>query len=110
MSNKEKQIEEMAKLISQYVIDKGRKVSLVGTMNEELLEMTHNTGIAEAFYEAGYRKEQETVKEVFGEIASFNKTLTDALVENGLYNNGRSVEIICEKIKSKLAEKLGIEI
>lgn len=54
------EIEEMAKSLFDYVDDKKqKKVYILGNGTaKEMREYSHNQGIAEALYNAGYRKEK----------------------------------------------------
>lgn len=58
MGSKEKEIEEMVKTIFLYVDSKGKKnVYIVGSeFADDLKTYSHNYGVAEALYNAGYRK------------------------------------------------------
>ena len=59
--DKEQQIEEMAKTIFLYVDSKGKKnVYIVGSeFADDLKTYSHNYGVAEAIYNAGYRQIDE---------------------------------------------------
>lgn len=54
------EIEKIAKVIFDYVDSKGQKrVYILGNCTaKEMREYSHNQGIAEALYDAGYRKEK----------------------------------------------------
>lgn len=56
--NKEQQIEEIAKIVFDYVDSKGQKrVYILGNDTaKEMREYSHNQGIAEEIYNAAYRK------------------------------------------------------
>lgn len=58
IKSKEQQIEEMAKTIFLYVDSKGKKnVYIVGSeFADDLKTYSHNYGVAETLYNAGYRK------------------------------------------------------
>lgn len=64
--DKEKQIEEMAQAIFDYVDTKNMgSVYVCGNKAiEEAKPFLHNTGIAEFMYRRGYRKQSETAREI----------------------------------------------
>ena len=53
---------------------------------------------------------KETAREILQDIDNYHKPIKEALVNDGLYNTGRGVEIICSKIKKLIAEKYGVEV
>lgn len=60
----EKEIEEMAKVVCDYVKSENMSsVKILANVNPELLYATHNTGVAEALHKAGYRKIEPYITE-----------------------------------------------
>lgn len=53
------QIEEMAKIIADYVDKKDGNVKLIRKKNAALLIFSHNAGIAEYLFDSGYRKAED---------------------------------------------------
>lgn len=64
------EIEEIAKTIFDYVGSKGQKhVYVLGNDTaKEMREYSHNQGIAEVLYNAGYRKQSEVAKDILESI------------------------------------------
>lgn len=89
MTDKEKQIEEMAQAIFDYVDTKNmHSVYICGNKTiDEAKPFLHNTGVAKFMYEKGYRKQSDTAKEIIKIVDSYLGT-----------------DPICRKI----AEKYGI--
>ena len=66
LTNEEKQIEEMAQAIFDYVDTKNMgSVYICGNKTiDEAKPFLHNTGVAEFMYEKGYRKQSDTAREI----------------------------------------------
>lgn len=66
MNDEQKQIEEMAQAIFDYVDTKNMgSVYICGNKaSEEAKPFLHNTGIAEFMYRRGYRKQSDTAREI----------------------------------------------
>ena len=80
--NKEKQIEEMAKVIEQ------ARIKATDTTNS--MNYGFDGWYAKELYTAGYRKQSEVAREIFEEIEELAKIYTFPVVKNGV------VEIVKE--------------
>ena len=68
MTDKE-QIAKMAKEVCKYVQSrKIEKAYILEKPKDEMFQYSHNYGLAEALYNAGYRKAKETAKEIFNTL------------------------------------------
>lgn len=113
--NKEQQIEEIEQFIYEYVDSKQReKVYLFSSRVNELAKpFVHNKGIAEALYNAGYRKTftsdfasdtQKAYKE--GYEKGFNSKLTSDFVR---FAQKQAVKEFAERLKIKAIKLTTIE-
>lgn len=86
---KEQQIEEMMKVIFDYVDSKTDKdkIGTIHIMNsaidEEIKPLSHNKGIAEALYNAGYRLEITLICDYFAAVQK------------------QAIKVFAEKLKAK---------
>lgn len=102
-----KEIEEMAQVIFDYVDSKQMtRVFIVNHANELAKPFLHNTGVAKALYNAGYRKTftsdfasdtQKAYKE--GYEKGFNAKLTSDFIK---YAQKQAVKEFAEKLQKEL--------
>lgn len=107
--NKQQQIEEIAKVIFDYVdsrTDKDKVVSIHifnSVADEEIKQISHNMGIAKALYNAGYRKVPDNA------VILTPETPEDREEEMKACREGLEFEKEIEKLKAenlRLSEKL----
>lgn len=106
MKNKEKQIEEMAKITcSMYCRNKEKKCANVQECDMKCLHHQR----CEALYNAGYRKQGEVVKEFFDEIEKLvsanKKTVGCATYEETIFYIEDFIEDLAELKKKYTGEK-----
>lgn len=103
--DKEKQIEEMAQAIFDYVDTKNMgSVYICGNKAiEEAKPFLHNTGIAEFMYRRGYRKQCDAVRE-------FLKLLKEKESPKLLMWEYGEGYLDCIKTAEELAAEYGVEV
>lgn len=101
--DKEKQIEEMAKAIFDYVDTKNMgSVYICGNKAiEEAKPFLHNTGIAEFMYRRGYRKQSDTAREIAEKLKE--------VIHERDYVGGYAEIGLCEEI-DEIAAQYGVEV
>lgn len=107
MTDKEKQIEEMAQAIFDYVDTKNmRFVYIRGNKTiDEAKPFLHNTGVAKFMYEKGYRKQSDTVREFVYKVLQIGSKRPLCLFDE--YKEGY---IDCIDQIKELAAQYGVEV
>lgn len=109
MKEKEQQIEEMAKEIFSYVDSKDRKnVYIVHSgFAEDMKTYSHNYGVAERLYNAGYRKIPQNAR-IFCPTADTKMVLLSREELERVKEQARKET--AEKIWKEIAKKFGVEV
>lgn len=108
MNDEQKQIEEMAQAIFDYVDTKNMgSVYICGNKAiEEAKPFLHNTGIAEFMYRRGYRKQSDTVREILQKLI-YNITANNT--NDGYLSESIDYSSTIDDIK-ELAAQYGVEV